>query len=217
MAAITPTPGVVYNFIFDPGYDKYNGIYRLVKLMTYEEFLADGGDILQSFYSPNGKDETDVNNDLSKLYATKIMKLANPDELEEAVEIFAPLMYLTETPDHNVKEYQRFGIVSEVGITDNVDHLDFALDAINESMEGALGITPKTHLITLGSKWLTDAQYQELLSERDENLKKVINYFKSCKDLERRLAQEKTKVQLYEQTVVNMQKQIDELKAIIEE
>ena len=217
MAAITPTPGVVYNFIFDPGYDKYNGIYRLVKLMTYEEFLADGGDILQSFYSPNGKDETDVNNDLSKLYTTKIMKLANPDELEEAVEIFAPLMYLTETPDHNVQEYQRFGIVSEVGITDNVDHLDFALDAINESMEGALGITPKTHLITLGSKWLTDAQYQELLSERDENLKKVINYFKSCKDLERRLAQEKTKVQLYEQTVVNMQKQIDELKAIIEE
>lgn len=215
MGAITPTPGVVYNFIFDSGYNKYDGIYRLVKLMTYEEYLADGGDILSAFYVPNGKDETDVNNDLQRLQETKIMKLASPDELEDTVEVYAPLMYLTETPDHNVKEYQRFGVVSEIGITDNVDHLEFARNTINETMEGALGITPNTHLITLGAVWLTDGQYQEKLAERDENLKKVINYFKSCKELEARLAQEKTKCMAYEQTIVNMQKQIDEMSEII--
>ena len=43
MAAIVPTPGVVYKFVFDSGYDCYNGTYRLVKLMTYDEYLNDDG------------------------------------------------------------------------------------------------------------------------------------------------------------------------------
>ena len=209
MAAIVPTPGVVYKFVFDSGYDCYNGTYRLVKLMTYDEYLNDDGDILVDFYTPNGKDETAVTADLEKLQASKIMKLVSPDDADTETVVLAPLCFLTATPDCNVREYQRFGIISLIGITDNVEHLDFMRDALVQLTEASLGISPDPKFMTVGNVWLTDTEYAEEVAKRDDKLKKVVNYFPENRRLERSMSSLKTLLADYEALIVRQQQQLD--------
>lgn len=209
MAAIVPTPGVVYKFVFDTGYDCYNGTYRLVQLMTYDEYISNEREILADFYTPNGKDEAAVTADLQKLQSSKIMKLVSPDDMDTETEIYAPFCFLTEIPDCNVSEYQRFGIVALIGITDKVEHLDFMRDSLTELTEASLGISPDPKFMTVGSVWLTDAEYAEEVAKRDANLKKVVNYFSENRRLGNLLSSQKTRLAEYEALIIRQQQQLD--------
>ena len=209
MAAIVPTPGVVYKFIFDSGYDRFNGTYRLAKLMTYEEYLNDEGDILVDFYTPNSKDTAAVEADLPKLQASKIMKLISPDDEDTETEVFAPLCFLTETPDFNVREYQKFGIIALIGVTDDVEHLDFMRDSLVQLSEASVGISPDPKFMTVGSVWLTDTEYAEEVAKRDSKLQKIINYFSENRRLLREMSSLKTRLIEYEDLIVRQQKQLD--------
>lgn len=215
---ISPTPGVVYQFIFLPEFEQFNGIFRLVKLMTYDEYLEDGGNLLIDFFAPNGKSEEDMEKELPNIRNSKIMKLNLPGILgteQEISSIFAPIIYLKETPDHNVSEYKKFGIVSFIGITDDVNDLDYVRDNIIEQFEASLGIKPDPKFMHVGTVWLTDIQYQEELKKRDETIKRTINYFSENKRLQKQLSQSNTKCNRYEELAVSLQKQVDELKEII--
>ena len=54
---MTPTAGCVYNFTFKSGYNVFDGIYKVSKIMTFDEYVNDGGDIDNDFFSPNDKSE----------------------------------------------------------------------------------------------------------------------------------------------------------------
>ena len=209
MAAIVPTPGVVYKFVFDTGYDCFNGTYRLAKLMTYEEYLNDEGDILADFYTPNKKDAAAVTADLEKLQTSKIMKLISPDEADTETEVFAPLCFLTATPDFNVHEYNKFGIIAYIGVTDNVEHLDFMRDSLVQLSEASVGISPDPKLMTVGSVWMTDSEYAEEVAKRDKTLQKIVNYFSENRRLLLEMSSLKTRLAEYEELIVRQQKQLD--------
>lgn len=212
MTIITPTPGVVYRFVFVSGFDVFNGTYRLVKLMTYDEYLEDGGNLLTDFFTPNNKDETELAKDLEKIRVSKIMKLVSPDEMDNTVEVYAPLIYLENTPDHRVKEYKKFGIVSYIGITENAEDLDFVRDNITQQFQAALGITPDPKFVYTGSSWLTDEEYLEELAKRDETIKEIINYFSENKRLQTQMSATNSKLKAYEELILNLQQQVKDLQ-----
>ena len=184
----TPTVGVVYKFTFQNGYNVFDGTYRLAKLMEYDEYLNDGGDLLTDFYEPNGKTETELNADLNIIKASKIMKLVDPDALissansttsttNAAQAVFAPLCLLLSSPDYNVKKYNNLGVIAHMGITDSSTDYTFMLDRVTEAVEATLGVTPAPKLVILGHKWLTDEEYAEIVAERDESKKSLTNYY----------------------------------------
>lgn len=215
----TPTVGVVYKFSFQPGYTAANGTYRLVRLMQYDEYLADGGDLLTAFYEPNEKTENDLNRDLPTIRASSIMKLVSPNANDDSTEAkYAPVCFLQSSPDYNVREYSRIGILAYVGVTTDPEDYTFVADRIKEAVEATLGITevnPK--LVQVGTQWLTDDEYQAIVAERDQSKIKTTNYYADNVELRKRLASAQTIINEYEKIIVNYQNQVEKLKEQLSE
>lgn len=209
----TPIVGSVYKFTFDSGLDAQNGTYRLVKLMSYEEYLSEDGDIFRDFFEPNGKSEEELNADLVKIKSSKIMKLVDPsDNSDSAIAVFAPLCYLKSSPDYHVSKYTKFGVLACIGITKNPEDLDFMRDSIVEQVEATLGITPDPKYVSISETWLTDDEYAEIVAQRDESKKKTTNYFSENKELQKRMSSLQAILKEYEKLIINQQQQIDALK-----
>lgn len=208
---IKPVVGGIYNFKFQTGYTKFDGVHKVVKIMTYAEYVSDGGDIFNDFYQPNQKTQEDLNNTINGVMANDILKVIQPnyDTIEET--IYIPTYFLEETPDYNVSKYHKFGIVANVGVIGDPNNLNFMKDNITEAFESVLGITPDISFVALEEKWLTDAQYQEILAERDENKKKSYSYYKENLRLQKQLSQANTKINEYERLIINLKEQIDAL------
>lgn len=208
---IKPVVGGIYNFKFQTGYTKFDGVHKVVKIMTYAEYVSDGGDIFNDFYQPNQKTQEDLANTINGVMANDILKVIQPnyDTIEET--IYIPTYFLEETPDYNVSKYHKFGIVANVGVIGDPNNLNFMKDNITEAFESVLGITPDISFVALEEKWLTDAQYQEILAERDENKKKSYSYYKENLRLQKQLSQANTKINEYERLIINLKEQIDAL------
>lgn len=211
---ITPTAGCVYNFTFKTGYNNFDGIYKVSKIMTFEEYVNDGGDIDNDFFAPNDK-SGELSSELSNVQTSKILKLSHPTD-DDYTPVFAPLYYLECTPDFNVKEYYNFSIIAHIGLTESADDVDFIRTNITEAIESAVGITPEPKLVMIDTKWMTEADYQKVVAERDQNKIKTRNYYSENMELEKRLTQANTKIKEYEKLIINLQKQVDSLKLVLE-
>lgn len=207
---VTPTAGNVYSFTFKAGYDALNGVYRVLKIMMYDEYVDDGGDIDNDFFAPNDA-SANLEAEMDNVRNSKILKLIPPDD-EDADPVFAPLYYLAETPDYNVKEYKNLGIIAKIGITESARDVSFISDTITEAIEAAIGITPDPKLVVINSTWMTESQYEDLKAQRDQTKLKVKNYFSENIKLEKRLAQANTIITEYEQLIINLQNQVNSLK-----
>lgn len=211
MTSITPSLGSVYQFTFESDFESFNGVYKLVKLMTYDEYLEDGNNLLDDFFTPNGQDETALNEALPTIRASKIMKLVTPNDLEESKVVFAPLCYVKTVPDFNVKCYKEFGLIVSVGVIDEVDSLEYIRTNLIEQFSAALGIHTNPKFVTLGDVWLSESQYAEIKAQRDQDALATINYFSENKRLQQQLNKAHTKIQYYEELVKQLNDQITEL------
>lgn len=208
---IKPVVGGIYNFKFQNGYTYFNGVHKVVKIMTYAEYVADGGNIVEDFYTPNGRNQDDVNNTIDGVMANDILKVVEPniESIDEV--IYIPTYLLEETPDYNVSKYHKFGIVANVGVIGDPDNLAFVKANLIEACESVLGITPEIAFVSLEEKWLTDEQYQEILAERDDSKKKSYSYYKENLRLQKQISQANTKIIAYERLIVNLKQQLDAL------
>lgn len=199
---ITPTPGVTYYFTFESDYEARNGIYTLVKLMTYDEYLSDGGDLMTDVFTPLEKTEEDMTQRLEDIRNSKMMKLVTPDTLGDTTTIFMPMAFATDNPDHNVKKYVKLGMVTYIGITDDPDLLTHMKESVTEHILAATGIDTKPRFVSVGETWLTDQQYQEAIADRDETKKSIINYYSENIKLEKRIAELQEKLKAYEEIII---------------
>lgn len=208
---IKPVVGGIYNFKFQTGYTKFDGVHKVVKIMTYAEYISDGGDIFNDFYRPNQKTQEDLDNTINSVMANDILKVVQPNYETVEETIYIPTYFLEETPDYNVSRYHKFGIVANVGVIGDPNNLNFMKSNITEAFESVLGITPDISFVALEEKWLTDTQYQEILAERDENKKKSYSYYKENLRLQKQLSQANTKINEYERLIISLKEQLDAL------
>lgn len=209
---IMPSVGSAYKFVFESRFSDLTNVYEVKKIMTYNEFLADGRNILSDFYEPCGLSQSDVDKDLAKIRESKILKLHKPDHKTDD-DIYAPLFAVENVPDCNVKRYYNVGMVSKVGITEDPNDLDYMKNTFVEVVESSLGITPDPIFTTIGEGvWLTDDEYKAEVAKRDKNKLKVMNFFKKAKELEVQLSEAKTKINAYEQLIVKLHKENEALR-----
>ena len=209
---LMPSVGSAYKFVFESRFSTLTDVYEVKKIMTYNEFLTDGRNILTEFYERCGLAQSDVDNDLSKIRESKILKLHKPDHTTDD-DIFAPLFTVENVPDCNVKRYYNVGMVSKIGITENPNDLDHMKNTFIEVVESSLGITPDPIFTTIGEGvWLTDEEYQAEVAKRDKNKLKVMNFFKQAKELENKLAEAKTQINNYESLIVKLHQENEALR-----
>lgn len=206
---IAPTPGVTYAFTFVTDFASFNGIYTLVKLMTYDEYLSDGGDLFADLFNPVGLTNDQMEEDMATIRASKIMKLVTPEAVDTEIRtVFMPTCYAEDNPDHNVGKYLRIGVTAYIGVTKDVELLTFMKEALTEYITAATGIDPQPQFISVGETWLTDSQYEEIEASRDEAKKRIINYYSENVKLEKRIASLQEKLAAYEEIIVQQWKQL---------
>lgn len=208
---IKPVVGGIYNFKFQTGYTKFDGVHKVVKIMTYDEYISDGGDIFTDFYEPNEKTEDDINSTIDGVMINDILKVVQPNYETVEETLYIPTYFLEETPDYNVSRYHKFGIIANVGVIGDPNNLNFMKANITEAFESVLGITPDVSFVALEEKWLTDEQYQKILSERDDTKKKSYNYYKENLRLQKQISQANTKINEYEKLIISLKQQLDAL------
>lgn len=204
------TVGVVYKFYFIEGYKVVDGVYRLQKIMTFDEALRENADLLHDFYLPNSKDINDYQADLPALRASRILKLNDMDrDINSPLVRFVPEDFLACIPDHNVKQYFAFGIISDVGVVKDITTLEYVRDNIVEQVAYATGIDIDPKYVSLSQTWMTDKEFEDMITEREKDKKVVINYFTECKRLEKRLLTADQRVHVYEKLATQLQQTID--------
>lgn len=209
--SIVPSVGGIYKFTFIDRFNILSGIYKLAKLMTYDEFLEEGEDLLSKLYEPCGLSKEDLDADLQEIKASKIMKLTNPSIHTENSLMYMPLCFMDTTPDHNVKCYYKFGVVAYVGITEDPSTLSEIKNTIKDRAKAMLGIDPDPALITVGEEWLTESDYQEIVSRRKATQSGVLNYFSENVRLEKELTSLKSTLAAYEEIIRKQNAQIQSL------
>lgn len=206
MSVITPVVGMTYGFTFIDGYNAFKGVYKVAAILSYNEYLDQDGDIYTDFFEPNSKTKGDVTSALSSLREGKIYKLATVDETVETTYYFVPSGYLESSPDYNVKQYNKIGVVAYVGVIENPDNFNYLKDNVTEQIEAAFGVTPDVRFMSLGKTWMSDTEYNEELAQRDANKKKLINYFTEMKRLTNELSAANTKIAAYEKLIIQLSK-----------
>lgn len=209
--SIVPSVGGIYKFTFIDRFNILSGIYKLAKLMTYDEFLEEGEDLLSKLYEPCGLSKEDLDADLQEIKASKIMKLTNPSIHTENSLMYMPLCFMDTTPDHNVKCYYKFGVVAYVGITEDPSTLSEIKNTIKDRAKAMLGIDPDPALITVGEEWLTESDYQQIVSQRKATQSGVLNYFSENVRLEKELTSLKSTLAAYEEIIRKQNAQIQSL------
>jgi hypothetical protein len=211
---IKPIVGAVYNFKFKSEFSEFDDIYKVVQILTYEEYVSNGGNLLSDFFEPVNKTQEDVDACIEHVRTCDMLKLTKPNEESMTETRYVSTYFLDETPDYNVKKYNNFGLIANVGIVGDVESLRFMKDNIKEAFESVLGITPKVSFVILNEKWLTDAQYEEVLAERDESKKKLYSYYAENLRLQKQVSQCNTKIMEYERLIISLQQQLEELTTV---
>ena len=201
---LTLTPGVTYSFTFSTDFSARNGVYTLDKLSTYTEYLADGGNLYDEVFLPLNINPERMHQDMAQIESSKMMKLTTPDGIDNPVTIFMPTCYVDVNPDFNVDRYTKIGVVSYIGVTKDPALLEYVKDAIQNYILAGTGIDPETKFISIGNVWLTDKQYQDILSQRDQSKMKLINFYTENISLEKRISELQTKLATYEE-IIKMQ------------
>lgn len=207
---ISLTLGSIYSFSLEEGYTNFDGIYKVVKIMTYDEYVAEGRDIIADFFTPNEKTQEEANNQVELLQKSKILKLVPPSSTDETDVIYVPSEFIKETPDFNVGRYPTYGLVAYIGITKNTDTLKTIRDGLEQHIRAATGIDPELTFVSTGEQWLTKTQYEEELAKADEQKKRVLNYFSENIRLEKQLAQANSKIQAYEELIIQLNQKLSE-------
>lgn len=191
--------GIAYEFTFKEKFSTLNGVYVLGQIMTFKETLDAGVNLMQSCFTPAGYLEVKYATDIEAIKNDSILKLLDPDTLEE--KLYIPKMYLDKVPDHNVKKYYKIALGINVEYMKDNPRLDSAITALKEQVVAVTGLDISPDIFELSSTWLSDTKYQEYEDYRDKTKMKIINYFSENNRLKEEIVRLKSKIHAYESKI----------------
>lgn len=178
--------GWTYKFSFISDFSILDGIYTVVKVYSYEEFLNDGLSLASTLYSVIYKDPKDAEAALEEDLLTKefnyreqeIYKLRDPEYYDTV--IYVPESIILKVPNFNIKKYSNVVVAINLGLYPGDEDLSSVREIMSEHLSSQLGYMDTPDLITIGHKWLSEEDYNAEQANREANKKNVINYFSEC-------------------------------------
>ena len=198
-----------YKFSFIKPFDVINNIYRLTKILTYDEMLREGISLV-SLYTLAKKTEKDLETDfIEKNYSNeRIYKLVHPTILDTV--FYIPECLISEIPNHSVKEYAKLVVSFNVGVYPGEEDLSYIKNEFGKQLKDYLGYTKDPDIFSISTQWLTDEDYQEIVEDRNANKAldengnyKVLSYFSAYKAQEKEILNLRAKVAAYENIITN--------------
>jgi len=185
-----------YKFFFIDGFDLLNGIYKVVKIYSYQELLDEALSLYDDLYKHVGKTEEELETDITKYNKEPILKLVSVDDSTKVY--YVPLAVLLYTPDLTVKPYSKIAIGVNVGPIADPEQISHIVQIIKESISKQFGVTNDPQLFNTGTVWLTDAEYAVIEADRKTAATEIINYYGENQKLRADIQKLKEQLAVYE-------------------
>lgn len=195
--------GNTYKFSFKHPFDSLDGIYSVLKTMTYDETVDDQIDLM-ALYTKYGKTEDDFNADITDLRSSRVLKLS---DVQTGDIVYVPMTIYELEPDPNVKKYLHLALGVSLGVFSTLEQVKYVKGVMQDLLKGGLGVTEEPVVTELTSKqvWLTTDEYEAIVLDRESIKNKTINLYTENIRLRKDLDSAYTKIAAYEQLIKQLQ------------
>lgn len=195
----TPYVGTTYNFTFKAPFNIYDGIYNVLRIMTFEEVVADNVNLLK-LYTDASLNEDNFNEDIETIRVDRILKLVDVENEKNILHI--PMFLGLYEPDPNVKQYASLAVALHLGVFDNVNELNAIKDTLEATVAKKYGIRDSAVVFSIEDKWMTETEYNAQVAERALTSTQLVNLYSEVHRLRRELESANTKLRYYEDKLV---------------
>jgi len=192
-----------YNFAFKSGFETLNAIYTVTQKLTYDEVILAGIDLIENLYAKVNKDAADWDTDLPTYRYDDFYKLEIPNDGVQTETIYIPEGIIDGYPDPNIHEYAKITLVADLGEHQDIVELTAMKTEVKELLETNYGISYDPKLVTYNKIWLTETEYENIVSDRLIVKGTVINYRSLSLELAQQLANANAKIIALEQIITN--------------
>lgn len=200
---LTPYVGTTYKLAFTNPFNVADGIYTVMKIMTYDEAIGDNV-VLNQIYIDAGKTDADYQNDIPTLRTDKILKIKSVSDEKLR---YVPMSFLKYEPNANVKEYMRLVIGVDLGVFDNMNDVFYLKNTIQNLIDGGMGINNEPLIAAVNTTvWMTEEEYNQTVVSRESRKNTLINLYTENARLRKELDAANVKVAGYEKTLVALSK-----------
>lgn len=170
----TVTPGVVAKYVFSDPFDSLNGVYKLMRIMSFDDTLALGVDLV-SLYESVGSTEEQYNIDYPTIYPHNVVSLMDVTLLTdiEATPLIIPEYFINGVPDTNVNEYSDLAFSVHLGIFKDTDKVAWLKNEMQQFVAALTGSTSDAIDYEIDTKWLTDIEYAAIEDARVSSVTSV--------------------------------------------
>lgn len=195
----TPYVGTVYKFTFKSPFNMYDGIYTVLRIMTFDEVVEDNVNLLK-LYVDASLTEEDFDNDINTIRNDKILKLSTVND--DGNIVYIPMFLSLYEPDPNVKQYASLALGVNLGVFDNIEELNIIKHVIESTIAKKYGIPDSAAIFSINDIWMTDTEYAAIEHERAKYSKQLINLYSENERLRRELDSANIKIAYYEEKII---------------
>lgn len=194
--------GSVYKFEFVPVLSMLDGIYEVTSIVSRDQFILDGGDVFTDIFEANGLDDTDYATFAEDIEISRVAFLSYKESVKPNIAV--PLCLFPKYPTTNLKPYSRLNLSTDLGLFADQVRLDALTNAIKDILEASAGVVSTPSLFSVKTEWLTAAEYQTLVDERELLLSNSVTYYSECIRLQNELNEKNNIINYYETTLKNL-------------
>jgi hypothetical protein len=200
-----PPVGSVAAFVFATPFVTLNGVYQIVKTMTFETALASGVDFVASLYTPAGRNKTDYASEYTNYAGQTVLQLQGVGDSTGTI-YYAPLGVLAQVPDPTIKRYVDAYMNIHIGAFADETVYTWLKSQIDDLVAAVTGNTDTAQFYTnpADDLYLTDAQYASLAAARAANIRTVMPVTVQNQALQTTIDALQTKIRAYQTMLVNL-------------
>ena len=192
-------------------YNPFRGIYRIEKILSYNDILSAGIDIYEQLYATNGVSYDVYKKDVDSFADSTFYRLSCPGEMDKT--FYIPDMLFKTTPTADIDAYDKLMLTIDLGIYSDPDMLVDLQDIIEKLLEKKWGITsldgePLVRLAAYDKVWMHKSDYAALDMARKDKMKESLvnlaDMFCATENnaMYRELQEAKAKILAYEEIIV---------------
>lgn len=204
---ILPPPGSIAKYVFTTKFASLNGVYTLIASYSFETAVASGIDFVKNFYKPAGLSDDDFGHDYLNYRGKPVLELvAIGNGTTSSSPIYAPQAALGAIPDLTVSRYQNLMITVKLPPMQDPSQVTYINDFLIQTVASVTGDTSSVSWKIADSKYdqyLTNAEYQDLLTAREAKIKQLDLYPQTIANLTQQIAELQNKLRVYEQNLID--------------
>ena len=149
--------------------DVTRGVFKVTNILTYYKLVSSGIDVYQNLYLPLSIPRSVYDID-RKAWMNDDIWYELTDPAMPARIYYAPQAIINGIPDANVKGYDRYQLLIDIGIFDDPEFLAEVVTDINLLMKARFGIPTTAKLASYDTVYLPEEYRERLETMRKENI-----------------------------------------------